>query len=197
MADNYFGNLARAVGAGLTFNTADEMEAFVRALAQGDPARYRALKNQINENYGRWAEANPKADLAAQLGGALIPGVAGMFVPGGQAATASTAARFGGALARAGRAMAEPVTVAMERFAPRGAAAFSRFAPGVSPFADEMLTGAIQSAGGADTLSDIPENVVGDLPANAAFSLGVRGLNEGAKKVRDLAVARRSRRKVK
>ena len=197
MADNYLGNLVRAAGAGLTFNTADEMEAFVRALAQGDPARYREIKNQINANYGRWAEANPKTDLGAQLGGALIPGIAGMFVPGGQVATASTAARFGGALARVGRAMAEPVTVAMERFAPRGAAALSRFAPGVSPFADEMLTGVAQSVGGADTLSGIPENVVGDLPVNAGFALGVRGLNEGAKKVRDLAVTRRSRRKVK
>ena len=57
----YLGNLARSAVGGLTFNNADEMEAAIRAAAQGDLARYAQIKARINAEHERWAQHNWKA----------------------------------------------------------------------------------------------------------------------------------------
>jgi hypothetical protein len=178
---------------GLTFNTADEMEAFVRALG-GAVARgelnlndYRAIKDDINNRYASWQERNPVSGLVLEGGGALAPGIVAAFVPGGQGVTAASAARVGGLTARAApriakvaEAMAEPITLAAKRYRP--ALAVKR--PKSLAVADELGTGVVQSAGAADTWRDIPRQVAEDLGLNAAFSGAVRGGNEALKVAR-------------
>lgn len=181
----YLGNLGRSVLEGLTFNNAGEIEAAIRAIAQGDPSKYRQLKQQVEGEYRRWAVQNPKAALAGEFGGALAPGVVGAFVPGGQGATASSLSM----IPRVARVMAEPVTAAAERLAPRLAVRGAR----VMPLADEVLTGAIQSVGSADTMADAPQRIAEDLPINAAGSLAVRGVNSVVKKGLAVRRARRGR----
>lgn len=164
-----YANGTRSFFEGLTFNNAAEVEAFIRAMAQGDPAKYRALKAQIEGDYSKWSEANPGTSLAGEFAGALAPGIVGAFVPGpGWGATASTAAR-------AGRAMAEPLTMAVERYLPSLAA--KRGMPTALAIGDELGTGIVQSVGAADTMEDAPDRIVSDLPENLAFSLAVRGGN--------------------
>lgn len=182
----YLGNLGRSVLEGLTFNNADEIEATIRAMAQGDMNRYRQLKAQVQAERQRWAQQNPKAALAGEFGGALAPGVVGAFVPGGQGASASALSM----VPRVARAMAEPVTMAAERLAPRLAVKASR----VMPLADETLTGVVQSIGSADTMGDAPQQIVEDAPVNIAGSLAVRGVNSGIKKGLEVRRARKGRR---
>lgn len=189
-----YANGTRSFFEGLTFNNAAEIEAFARAMAQGDPDKYREIKTQIEASYGSWAERNPGPSLAGEFAGALVPGVVGAFVPGGQGATAATAARGAPLVARVGRAMAEPLTMAVERYAPT--LAVRRGMPTGLALADELGTGVVQSIGAADTLEDAPERVMSDLPENLGFSLAVRGANvgipraaRGAKKV--MSVVRR------
>ena len=76
----YAGNLARSVAKGALFDFNDELEAAARMLAEGkiDATEYRRIKNQINTDYGKWSEANPKA----ALGGELAGGIASTFIPG-------------------------------------------------------------------------------------------------------------------
>ena len=75
--------------------------------------------------------------------------------------------------------------MAAERFVPRLAARMSqspsRLARMALPVADELLTGAVQSAGLAEDWRDIPATIADQLPQNLLFSLGVRGGNEAAK----------------
>ena len=189
----YGGNLGRSLLEGLTFNNAGELEAALRAAAAQRNIsldelmrRYRDTKAQVVGDHQRWIEKNPRADLAANFAGMLVPGVVGAFVPGGQGATAAAATRGASFLPRVARAMAEPVTVMAERFAPSAAANLaSRGALGrlALPLADEMLTGAVQSVGSADTLAEAPDRVASELLENAIGSLAVRGVTAGGKRV--------------
>lgn len=174
-------NFGRSLLEGLTFNNAGEIEAAIRAAAQGDPNKYRQLKAQVEGEYRRWADKNQGAALGGELTGALIPGIAGAFVPGpGWGAAASTAARVG-------RAMAEPVTALAARVAPRFANAR------VMPLLDEALTGVVQSIGSADSMADAPRRIAEDAPVNIAGSLGVRGANAGIKKGLEVRKARKGK----
>lgn len=175
---------------GLTFNTADEAEAFLRALGRSvsrgelNLDDYRAIKDDINTRYASWQDRNPVSGLLLEGGGALAPGIVAAFVPGGQGVTAASTARVGGLAARAmpriakvAEAMAEPVTMAAKRLKP--ALAVKR--PKSLAVIDELLTGAVQSAGAANTLADVPRQVAEDIGLNAAFSGAVRGGNEAFK----------------
>lgn len=177
-----FANGARSIFEGLTFNNAAELEAAVRAAAAQRGLsvaeflrNYRDNKTQIEGDYSKWSEANPGPSLAGEFAGALAPGIVGAFVPGGQGATAATAARAAPLVARVGRAMAEPLTMAAERYLPSLAA--KRGMPTALGLADELGTGIVQSVGAADTMEDAPDRIVSDLPENLGFSLAVRGGN--------------------
>jgi hypothetical protein len=176
-------NTARSVGQGLTFGTADEIEAFLRSLAGREG--YRDIKNRIEADRMAFAEANPGTSISAELAGAALPGLIGAFVPGGQGATL-------GALSRAARVMDAPVEAMLARMAPnvlRGLQARLPGRLGVG-IADEVVTGAGQSAGRADTTEDIPAAIADEALLNAAGALAVRGGTEGVKKLH----ARRKRR---
>jgi hypothetical protein len=167
---SYWSNLARQVGQGLSFGFSDEGEAALRALAQFDPAQYRAIKDRIEAQRRAWAEANPGTAMGAETVGALVPGVVGAFVPGGQGATV-------GSLARIARVMDAPVERFAARVAPRALSALQstrlgRLGVGV---ADEAATGAVQSAGEGRTIQDIPQEVLDAAPMNFLSSLAVRG----------------------
>lgn len=167
---SYAGNVGRSILEGLTFNNAGELEAATRAylLRQGD---YRNLKKSVEKDYSRFKTKNPGTAFAGELGGAIVPGVVGAFVPGGQGATLST-------LGRVGRAMAEPVSVATRRLLPNAGVRLQQ----ALPYLDEGLTGVVQSIGSADTLANAPRQIAEDALINMAGSLGVRGANVGINK---------------
>lgn len=181
------GNFARSVLEGLSFSNAGEMEALARALAAGDmpsasytPGEglgvsfpgYRQRKEAIDTDY--LAQA-PEARMAGEMAGALLPGIAGAFIPGGQGATL-------GALGRASRLLAEPVSAMASRFAPNVLAAMTRAAPQYMkygmPVADEMLTGALTSVGAAPTMADAGAYVDETLGQNFLTALGGRAATD-------------------
>lgn len=75
-----YGNAARTFGQGLTFGTADEIEAFIRAKAGGRP--YKTERDEIRRLQERYALANPNTALALEgagmIGGSMLaPSLAG------------------------------------------------------------------------------------------------------------------------
>jgi len=85
--------------------------------------------------------------------------------------------------------------MAVERFAPSAAANLASrgvLARTALPLADELLTGAVQSVGSADTFAEAPDRVASELLDNAIGSLAVRGVTAGGKRV----IANRKTRKV-
>lgn len=192
------GNGLRSIFQGLTFNNADEIEAAIRAAAAGDPGRYRQLHDQLDQQYKQWADQNPGKAISGEAAGAFLPGLLAAFVPGGQGASVAAAPTVGRGLAVGARALAEPVSMAVERYAPqlasRLANSASRWGRLAMPLADEVLTGAVQSAGSAPSWQEAPGHVLQEMPLNILSSLGIRGLNTAAKK--GLAV-RRARREAR
>lgn len=93
------GGTRAAVGQGLMMGWGDEAEAWLRSkLGQGE---YDDLVQKIRKEYGTYSEQNPITSALAEFGGGVAPGVAAMFIPGGQAAGAAQIGTAGGsALAR-------------------------------------------------------------------------------------------------
>ena len=182
-----YGNAARSVLEGLSFSTAGEMEALARALAAGDmpfasytPGEglgvsfpgYRQRKEAIDTDY--LAQA-PEVRIIGEMAGALLPGIAGAVIPGGQGATL-------GALNRASRLLAEPVSAMASRFTPGALARMTQAAPKSMqfgmPVADEMLTGALTSVGSAPTMEDAGAAVDETLMQNFLTALGGRAATD-------------------
>ena len=69
-----YGNAARTFGQGLTFGTADEIEAFIRSRAGGRP--YKTERDEIRRLQERYALANPNTALALEgagmIGGSML-----------------------------------------------------------------------------------------------------------------------------
>lgn len=184
-------NALRSFGQGLSFGTSDAAEAFLRSIVEGGTTS--EVQSRIEGEREAWARANPGSDLAAQMAGAVVPGLVSALVPGGQAGTFATVARIA-------RIMDEPVGQAMARLAPKtlanlaaraGDGRLAAAGRGAGRLAislgDESLTGAAMAAGQAGTVEDIPNAVSKDLLLNTGLSLGVRGGTEGV----SLAVRRR------
>ena len=72
---------------GLTFGTADEIEARARSLATGRP--YSEVLDEIRGGLKAYKEARPGEATAFEIGGALVPAL----LPGGQASLARVAGR--------------------------------------------------------------------------------------------------------
>jgi hypothetical protein len=100
------GGTRAAVGQGLMMGWGDEAEAWLRSkLGEGE---YKDLVNKIRKEYGAYSDEYPVSSALAEFGGGALPGVAAMFVPGGQAAGATQlAATTGSALTRLA---ARPIT---------------------------------------------------------------------------------------
>lgn len=77
MADNYFGNLARAtLGQGLAMGWGDELEAKLRSLR--GPETYEEELAMIQDSYNKFYEENPGTALTSELAGGFLPTVAAM-----------------------------------------------------------------------------------------------------------------------
>ena len=72
MADNYYGNLARAtLGQGLARGWGDEIEARIRTLS--GPETYEEELSTINKEYNRFYNANKGAALSGEIIGSFLP----------------------------------------------------------------------------------------------------------------------------
>lgn len=181
---SYGANLLRQIGEGVSFGNAAETEALLRAGFL--TPEYYALKKDLEDRRSNWAKQNPKAALAADVGGSLVPGVLGAFVPGpGWTATASTGARIASALPRVARALDAPAEAVLRRFAPRVSGGLQQSGLGRTAVtvADEVLNGALRSIGEAPSYSEIMKQVKDDLAKNAAMSLGARTATSGGRRV--------------
>jgi hypothetical protein len=181
---SYGANLLRQIGEGVSFGNAAETEALLRAGFL--TPEYFALKEKLERGRSNWAKQNPKAALAADVGGSLVPGVLGAFVPGpGWAATASTGARLASALPRFARALDAPAEAVLRRVAPGVSGGLQQSGLGRTAVtvADEVLNGALRSVGEAPSYSEIMKQVKDDLAKNTAMALGARGVTSGGRRV--------------
>jgi hypothetical protein len=180
---SYGANLLRQIGEGVSFGNAAETEALLRAGFL--TPEYYALKKDLEDRRSGWAKQNPKAALAADVGGSLVPGVLGAFVPGpGWAATASTGARVASVLPRVARALDAPAEALLRRTAPNALNAVRQSGLGRTALtvADEVLNGALRSVGEAPTYSEILKQVKDDLAKNTAMALGARTATSGGRR---------------
>lgn len=99
MADNLTGAARAALGQGLGMGWGDEAEAWVRSrMGQGS---YEDQLKRVRGEYAQYAAQSPFTSGALEFAGGMLPGVAAMFVPGGQAAGAAQLHRStAGALGR-------------------------------------------------------------------------------------------------
>lgn len=171
-----YANAARSFGQGLTYGYGDEIEAALRAAAQGDPRRYRMLRDQIRQQQTAYSEINPGAAASLEMAGML----------GGAMLTPSMAApRALGALSRA---------------LPRATPNVAKL---VGNGLDAIGQGALYSAGQASETQNIPQTIVEEAPLNILGFGVMSGLGAGAKRlyrsapvksgINKLAVLRRSR----
>jgi len=93
MADNYWGNMSRAVlGQGLAMGWGDELEARIRTLA-GDET-YEEELNMINDSYNKFSDENTGAAMAGEIAGGFVPLIGSYLatgLTGGAAAPAAVA----------------------------------------------------------------------------------------------------------
>lgn len=114
-----------AIGQGAMMGWGDEAEAWLRSkLGEGE---YEDLVKRIRKEYGAYSERNPITSAVAEFGGGVVPGLAAMFVPGGQPAGA----------AQMGTAGATALSRLMNR-------------PIAKSIAAGTATGAVSGAGSAD-----------------------------------------------
>ena len=93
---NYAGNLARAIGQGITFGFGDELEARIRSLAGG--RTYGEEVADIRERIKKFRETNPVAAYGSEIIGSIPTGVgiAGLALRGGLRGAAKIGALEGG-----------------------------------------------------------------------------------------------------
>jgi hypothetical protein len=102
MSDNLSG-YGRALGQGLAMGWSDEAEARARSAVSG--RSYEDELRQIRREYADFSERNPIGAPLAEFVGGVVPSVAGMLLPGTQAAGVASGARTLGALGRLGSAL--------------------------------------------------------------------------------------------
>lgn len=141
-ANTLIGGTRAAVGQGLMMGWGDEAEAWLRSkLGEGE---YQNIVERIRKEYGQYSEENPVTSTLAEFGGGVAPGLAMMFVPGGQAAGAAQMGTAGGsALARlAARPIAKSVAAGTTTGAVTGAGSATEGNRGAG-----AVTGGVTGAG--------------------------------------------------
>lgn len=94
-------NRARAFfGQGMGMSFGDEAEALYRSFGDRNKS-YDQYLNEIRADYRRFAEQNPGQALGFEFAGGVAPTVGAMFIPGGQAKTATDLARAPGIFRKA------------------------------------------------------------------------------------------------
>ena len=98
-ADSLVGGARAALGQGLGMGWGDEAEAWLRSKLGG--GSYEENLAKVRNEYAQFSQQNPFISGALEFGGGVVPGVAAMFVPGGQPVAAAQFGRAGaGALSR-------------------------------------------------------------------------------------------------
>lgn len=145
-ANPMVGGARAAVGQGLMMGWGDEAEAWLRSkLGEGE---YQDIVNRIRKEYGAYSEQNPVTSALAEFGGGVAPGVAMMFLPGGQAAGATQIGTAGSsALARlAARPITKSVAAGTTTGAVTGAGSATEESRGSGAVTGGVMGGAIGAA---------------------------------------------------
>lgn len=101
------GDYARAATQGLTFGTADEIEAGVRSLFSQNKSYNQIIKG-VRADINNFRERNPAAAIGTEIVGAIAPTIALQFIPGwGQATSAANVGRLANIARTAGTGAAE------------------------------------------------------------------------------------------
>ena len=77
---------------GLTFGTADEIEAYIKSI--GSDREYEDLVNEIRGNLDAYSEARPIESGAFEVGGAALPAIVATIMSGGTAGIAAIGSRL-------------------------------------------------------------------------------------------------------
>jgi len=102
----------RSTLGGLTFQFADELEAYARSLVDDD-VDYRTVKAEINKKVADYAKQNPKEAIAFELGGAVVPTVISLFGgPGAWGASVANIFRLGRTVFQSGNTFSKTSTAA-------------------------------------------------------------------------------------
>lgn len=142
-ANRIVGAARAALGQGLLMGWGDEGEAWLRSKL-GDE-KYEDAVKRIRKEYGQYSEENPIISTAAEFGGGVLPGLAALAIPGGQAAGAVQLGRAGGStLARlAARPMAKTVATGVTEGAIAGAGSAEEGSRGAGAVAGGTLGGGV------------------------------------------------------
>ena len=101
------GDYARAATQGLTFGTADEIEAGITSLFSKNKSYNQIIKG-IRADINNFRERNPAAAIGTEIVGAIAPTIALQFIPGyGQAASVANTARLANVARAVGTGAAE------------------------------------------------------------------------------------------
>lgn len=101
------GDYARAATQGLTFGTADEIEAGITSLFSKNKSYNQIIKG-IRADINNFRERNPAAAIGTEIVGAIAPTIALQFIPGyGQAASVANTARLANIARTVGTGAAE------------------------------------------------------------------------------------------
>tara|TARA_R110000737_G_C14616927_1_gene492118 strand:- start:193 stop:2304 length:2112 start_codon:yes stop_codon:yes gene_type:complete len=170
MADNYWGNLARAgLGQGLAMGWGDELEAKIRTLS-GDET-YQEELAMINADYNQFNQDNPYSAGIAEIGGSLVPtAVAALGTPFTGGGSGVGVALGAGRIANAARKIYN-----------------NPFGRGIT---EGVTTGAISGAGTADEGERLYGAGIGSLfglAAGTALPLIGRGGESALKLIKDRA----------
>lgn len=98
-SDQLIGGARATLGQGLGMGWGDEAEAWLRSKLGG--GSYEENLAKVRSEYAQYSKENPFLSGALEFAGGVAPGVAAMFVPGGQPVAAAQLGRAGaGALSR-------------------------------------------------------------------------------------------------
>lgn len=100
--------LGRAVGQGITFGLADEIEAKVRAALDPD-ASYEEVHAKVSEEIDNFQKAHPRMAIGAEIAGAIATGITGggLALAGGRAAAKAASRVVAPRVAQIGQAVTQ------------------------------------------------------------------------------------------
>jgi hypothetical protein len=142
--------LARSIGQGITFGTADEAEGFVRSIL-GDQT-YKQARDQVRKELGQFRSEYPKTAYGSEIASsiAMPMGVAGLA---------------GRGIAKGGQKFAPELTEAIRQTAAKAGQKIATAAPRTtaalrSKPAQAGYMSAAYGAGAAEEMSDVPQSMI-------------------------------------
>ena len=170
----------RSAMGGLTFQFADELEAFARSLIE-DGVSYEQAKAEINKKVAAYAQQNPKEAFAYELAGAVVPTIISLFGgPSAWGTSVSNIFRLGRTVFQSGSTSGKLYVAQMMNRSGIGAGTYSLgaaenkgvgdFATGYAigaPIAGGFVLGGNVVAGIATRVSELGKRWFGDTASKA------------------------------